>query len=391
MKNLQIHFEKPQEKPLRPFFSSGPCAKRPGWSVDVLKHALLGRSHRSQEGYAKLQLVLQECRSLLGIPDDYLIGLTPGSDTSAFEMGLWSMIGALPVEALVFDAFGALWADDLKKHLCIENLTLHKTSYGHLPDLEKIDAGEKDIVFCWNGTTSGVVIPNGDWIPDTRKGLTFCDAISAAFAYDLPWEKLDVTTFSWQKVLGSEAQHGMIVLSPRAQERLKTYIPDRPLPKIFRLASEGKINLPFFEGATLNTPSLLCVEDVLDALAWTKNKGGVEGLKQKALFNFTILEAWVQKTAWVDFVAVDPESRSHTSVCLHVKSPVDDDKDKKWLFIQHMCEILSSEKAAYDIKGHAAEPPVLRIWVGPTVEAFDIQLLLPWLQWAYEETINSLE
>lgn len=368
--------EKPTTKPNNPNFSSGPCSKRPDWTIDALSNALTGRSHRSTEGKEKLKQVIEIHREILGIPDDYKIAIVPASDTGAVEMVLWSMLGACPVDVFAWEAFSTDWLKDIRDHLKIPNVTAHTAPYGQLPNLSLYN-GAHDCVFAWNGTTSGVRVPNGDWIADDRTGLTICDATSAVFAYDLPWNKLDVTTWSWQKVLGGEAAHGMVVLSPRAVERLESFIPDRPLPKIFRMTKNGKLNDGLFQGATINTPSMIAVEDCLDALKWVESIGGVKATMQRSQNNFDAIAQWVEKTPWVDFLADNENERSTTSVCLTLSG----DKD-----IKAMTKLLDHENVAKDINSYRDAPLGLRIWCGATVETSDIKALLPWVEWAYEQS-----
>lgn len=378
--------EKPQIKPQNPNFSSGPCAKRPGWSLEALSGAMLGRSHRAGPLKAKLKEVIETHRTLLGIPEDYKIGIVPASDTGAYEMAMWSMLGARGVDVFAWESFSSGWLADAVKHLKLDDVNAYEAGYGELPDLLKADPG-RDVVFAWNGTTSGVRVPNGDWISSSREGLTLCDATSAVFAYDMPWDKLDVTTWSWQKVLGGEAAHGMIVLSPRAVERLESYTPEnRPLPKIFRMTKKGALIGGIFEGATINTPSMLAVEDCLDALRWVTEIGGVTETIKRAQSNFDALADWVHKTDWIDFLASEPETRSTTSVCLKIVDPWFEGlaDDAKTPFIKAMCKLLDQEAAAYDIAGYRDAPAGLRIWCGATVSAEDVQALCPWLEWAYE-------
>ncbi len=377
---------KPITAPARPEFSSGPCAKRPGWSVDALNDALTGRSHRSKPGKAKLKYAIDKTREVLGVPADYRIGIVPGSDTGAVEMALWSLLGARGVDMLAWESFGSGWVTDVAKQLKLEKVRLFDADYGNLPDLDAVDF-TNDVVFTWNGTTSGVKVPNGDWIDADRKGLTICDATSAAFAMDLPFEKLDVVTYSWQKVLGGEAAHGVIILSPRAVERLETYTPSWPLPKIFRLTKGGKLIEGIFEGATINTPSMICVEDYIDALEWANGIGGLKGLIAKSEANLKVLEDWVAKTEWVDFLAADKATRSNTSVCLKVVDPwfAGLDAEAQAAVPKKLAAILDAEGVAYDIGAYRDAPPGLRIWTGATVEAADLSALTPWLDWAYAE------
>jgi phosphoserine aminotransferase len=370
--------EKPQTKPNNPNFSSGPCSKRPGWSIQALEGALTGRSHRSSEGKAKLKEVIEKHRTLLGIPADYKIGIVPASDTGAVEMALWSMLGARGVDVFAWESFSTDWLKDIKDHLKLPDVNAYTADYGDLPDLSQYN-GDRDCVFAWNGTTSGVRVPNADWIASDRTGLTICDATSAVFAYDMPWEKLDVTTWSWQKVLGGEAAHGMLVLSPRAVERLESYKPDRALPKIFRMTKKGELNESIFEGATINTPSMIAVEDCLDALSWVASIGGVQATIKRSQDNFDFIRQWVEKTDWVDFLATDPATCSTTSICLTLK--IEGDASA---FIKSMTKLLDKENAAKDIAGYRDAPAGLRIWSGATIETSDIQTVLPWIEWAYE-------
>jgi phosphoserine aminotransferase len=377
---------KPNIRPTNPCFSSGPCAKRPGWSLEALRHACLGRSHRAKVGKAKLQNVVDRSRALLGIPKDYRIGIVPASDTGAVEMAMWSLLGARGVDVLAWENFGEGWATDIAKQLKLPDVRLMKADYGQIPDLAKVDT-DRDVVFTWNGTTSGVCVPNGDWIKADRQGLTICDATSAAFAMDLPWDKLDVITWSWQKVLGGEAAHGMLVLSPRAVERLETYTPAWPLPKIFRMTSKGKISEGIFQAETINTPSLLAVEDAIDGLQWAESLGGQAALKKRSQSNLAALSAWVECTPWIDFLVADPAIRSWTSVCLKVVDPwfqgLSPDDQRKML--KKLEATIEAEGAAFDIAGHRDAPPGLRIWCGATVEHSDVEALTPWLDWAFGE------
>jgi phosphoserine aminotransferase len=376
----------PNRKPAMPNFSSGPCAKRPGWTPAVLANASLGRSHRSAEGKARLLAAIEGTREVLQVPDDYRIAIVPASDTGAVEMALWSLLGPRGVDVLAWESFGAGWATDITKQLKLSDTRLLEADYGLLPDLTQVDFA-RDVVFCWNGTTSGVRLPHGDWIPDDRAGLTICDATSAAFAMDLPWDKLDVVTFSWQKVLGGEAAHGMLLLGPRAVERLESHTPPWPMPKIFRLTKGGKLAEGPFKGETINTPSMLCVEDYLDTLAWARSAGGLSGLIGRVNGNANVLAEWVAETPWIDYVARDAVNRSTTSVCLSI---VDD-----WFtslppsdgnaVAKQLVALLDAEGAAYDIGGHRDAPTGLRIWCGATVEQSDLEALLPWLDWAYGE------
>ena len=375
---------KPAARPHVSHFSSGPCAKRPGWTLAILSDACVGRSHRSKAGKAKLAEVLDRSRAILGIPKDYRIGIVPASDTGAVEMALWSLLGARGVDLLSWESFGAGWVTDVTKQLKLKDVRTIEAPYGKLPDLAQV-ASDRDVVFTWNGTTSGVRVPNGDWIAADRQGLTLCDATSAAFAMDLPWARLDVTTFSWQKVLGGEGQHGVLILSPRAVERLQTYTPAWPLPKLFRLTKGGKITEGFFEGETINTPSMLCVEDYIDALQWAKSVGGLKGLIARADANAKALADWVERTPWIDFLARAPETRTNTSVCLKVVDPAvaalpPDGQDA---FAKSLAGFLEKEKVAYDIGAYRDAPPGLRIWCGGTVETTDVKALTAWLDYAF--------
>lgn len=377
---------KPGMKPASALFSSGPCAKRPGWMLDNLKNAPLGRSHRAAVGKSRLKEAIDRTAKMLGVPEGYRLGIVPGSDTGAVEMALWSLLGPLGVDMLAWESFGSGWITDVVKQLKLDDVRSLTAPYGELPDLSQVDPA-RDVVFTWNGTTSGVKVPNGDWIADDRAGLTICDATSAAFAMDLPFEKLDVVTFSWQKVLGGEGAHGMIVLSPRAVERLESHTPTWPMPKIFRLTKNGKLIDGIFSGATINTPSMLCVEDYLDALNWADSIGGLKGMIQRSADNFTLLKDWVGRTDWVDFLSVQEDTTSNTSVCLKIVAPwftalSDDDQAAA---AKKLASMLDAEDVAYDIGAYRDAPPGLRIWAGSTVEASDIEALLPWLDWAASE------
>ncbi len=371
----------PTARPNNPNFSSGPCTKRPGWNPAALADAVVGRSHRSAPGKAKLAEVIDRSRSILGLPDDYRLGIVPASDTGAMEIAMWSMLGARGVDMLAWESFGAGWVTDMTKQLKLEDVRHFEADYGLLPDLGQVDC-DRDIVFTWNGTTSGVRVPNGDWIADDRAGLTLCDATSAVYAMELPWEKLDVVTWSWQKVLGGEAAHGMLALSPRAVERLESYAPPRPLPKLFRLTKGGALNEAIFKGATINTPSMLAVEDCLDSLRWAESVGGLSGLIARAEANLRAVENWVDRTDWIRFLPKDPSTRSCTSICLELP---DDGPEVPAQIAQH----LEEEGVAYDIDGYRDAPPSLRIWGGSTVETSDIEALLPWLDWAHGEGFQS--
>ncbi|MFN3250579.1 phosphoserine transaminase [Roseibium album] len=375
---------KPDVRPANPNFSSGPCSKRPGWSLEGLSDAPLGRSHRAKPGKAKLAEAIKLTRKILEVPEDYRIGIVPASDTGAVEMALWSLLGARGVDMLAWESFGAGWVTDVVKQLKLENARVLDAPYGELPDLSTVDF-TNDVVFTWNGTTSGVRVPNGDWIPADRQGLTICDATSAAFAQDLAFDKLDVVTFSWQKVLGGEAAHGVLILSPRAVERLETYTPSWPLPKIFRLTKAGKLIEGVFRGETINTPSMLCVEDYLDALKWADGIGGLSGLRARADANLRVFADWVAESRWADFLAVDRETRSNTSVCLKVVDPdiLALDDDRQAAFAKAITSRLDLEGVAYDIGAYRDAPSGLRVWAGATIETDDLKALTTWLDWAY--------
>ena len=383
---------KPETRPARPEFSSGPCAKRPGWTPEKLNDAVLGRSHRGKPGKAKLKLAIDKTREVLGVPADFLVGIVPGSDTGAVEMAMWSMLGARPVQLLAFESFGKDWVTDVTKQLKLPDVEVLDAPYGQLPDTSKVDPA-KDLVLTWNGTTSGVRVPNGDFIRADREGIVICDATSAAFAQDLDWTKLDAVTFSWQKALGGEAAHGVLILSPRAVARLESYTPPWPMPKLFRMTDKGKLTAGIFEGATINTPSLLCVEDALDALGWAETVGGFAGMKARSEANLKALEDWVAVTPWVEFLAEDKAIRSNTSVCLKVVDPAITalSEDAQADFAKKLASLLEKEKAAYDIGGYAKAPPGLRIWCGATVDTADVVALTPWLDWAFAETAATLQ
>ena len=374
---------KPAMRPARPEFSSGPCAKRPGWSPENLRNAVLGRSHRSKLGKGRLQAAIDQTRAVLQVPDDYLIGIVPGSDTGALEMALWSLLGPKPVQLLAFESFGKDWVTDVTKQLKLDAEVLD-APYGKLPDLSKVRP-DADLVFTWNGTTSGVRVPNADFIAADREGVTICDATSACFAQPLDWPKLDVVTFSWQKALGGEAAHGVLILSPRAVARLESYSPPWPMPKLFRMTKGGKVNCEIFEGATINTPSMLAVEDAVDALKWAASIGGLAEMKRRADSNLGVLEAWAQKTTWVSFLAADPAIRSNTSVCLKVIDPkvTSLSEDAQADFAKKLAGVLEKEGVALDVGGYRDAPPGLRIWCGATVDADDLVALTPWLDWAF--------
>jgi phosphoserine aminotransferase len=380
----------PAVRPARPFFSSGPCAKRPGWTPEALNGACLSRSHRSKHGKAKLKEAIDRTRKVLGVPQDYRIAIVAGSDTGAVEMALWSLLGPRPVDVLAWESFGEDWVTDVVKQLKLKDTRTIKADYGALPDLAKTDPSH-DIVFVWNGTTSGVRVPNGDWIADDREGLTICDATSAAFAMDLPWPKLDVVTLSWQKVLGGEGAHGMLIISPRAATRLESYEPAWPMPKLFRLTKDKKLVEGVFEGETINTPSMLALEDYIDALKWAETIGGLKGLIERSESNLGALAQWVEKRAWVEFLCADPQMRSSTSVCLKVVDPwfTALPKEAQAAAASKIASLLEKENVALDIGGYRSAPPGLRIWCGSTVERADIEKLTPWLDWAFAQVKQS--
>ncbi|AWK89055.1 phosphoserine transaminase [Azospirillum thermophilum] len=375
---------KPSRRPSNPLFSSGPCAKRPGWSLEALEGALLGRSHRSKPGKAKLKEVIDLTRGILGIPGDYRIGIVPASDTGAVEMALWSMLGARGVDMVAWESFGREWLNDVTKQLRLPDVRTLVADYGVLPDLSQVDF-DRDVVFTWNGTTSGVRVRDADWIPADRKGLSICDATSAAFAMELPWDKLDVITWSWQKVLGGEAAHGMLVLSPRAVERLESYDPGRPLPKIFRLTKGGKLIEGIFEGDTINTPSMLCVEDAIDGLRWAVKAGGLPQLIRRSEQNLAIVAEWVERSDWAGFLAADPATRSCTSICLRFTDPevLALPAEAQAALAKKMSALLEAEGAAFDAGSYRDAPAGLRLWGGATVENEDMEAVLPWLDWAF--------
>ncbi len=382
---------KPAMRPARPEFSSGPCAKRPGWNPENLSSAVLGRSHRSKPGKARLQEAIARTREVLEVPDDFLIGIVPGSDTGAVEMAMWSMLGPRPVQLLAFESFGKDWVTDVTKQLKVEAEVLD-APYGRLPDLSKVRP-DADLVFTWNGTTSGVRVPNADFISADRTGVVICDATSAAFAQPLDWAKLDVVTFSWQKALGGEGAHGVLILGPRAVARLESYSPPWPMPKLVRMTKGGKVNLEIFEGATINTPSMLCVEDYLDALGWAAKIGGLTELARRADANLAVLEAWTQRAPWAAFLAEEADTRSNTSVCLKVidtritSLPEASQAD----FAKKLASLLEKEGVALDVGGYRDAPPGLRIWCGATVETSDLDALTPWLDWAFASVVADLE
>lgn len=377
---------RPDVRPDRPQFSSGPCAKRPGWSTDGLKGALTGRSHRAAPAKARIQEVSDRSRSILGMPDDWKVGIVPASDTGAVEVALWSMLGERGVDLLAWESFGSGWVGDVVKQLKLEDTRTLEADYGQLPDLGAVDFS-RDVVFTWNGTTSGVRVPNGDWIADDRCGLTICDATSAAFAMDLAWDKLDVVTWSWQKVLGGEAAHGMLALSPRAVTRLESYTPPWPMPKIFRLTKGGKLNASIFEGSTINTPSMICVEDAVDSLVWAESVGGLEGLIGRSQANLDAVTRWVESSDWVGFLCEDEASRSSTSICLKITDPwaAERDDDVVAKTVKAATKRLDQEGVAFDIGSYRDAPTGLRLWGGATVDTADLERLFDWLDWAWSE------
>lgn len=377
--------KKPTTKPKNPNFSSGPCAKRPGWNIQNLKTDSLGRSHRAKLPKQRLVEVINLSKQLLKIPADYKVGIIAGSDTGAIEAAMWSLLGKTGVEVLAWESFGSDWVKDIKEQLKIKNLTIHQSDYGDLPDFQKINF-DNDIVFNWNGTTSGVCLPNADWITDNRKGLTICDATSAVFAMEMDWHKLDVITWSWQKVLGGEAAHGMIALSPKSLERLSEYQPTWPIPKIFRLANNKKVIEGIFKGETINTPSMLCVEDAIDALNWIQSIGGSKGSIDKSQSNLQVVKTWVETKDWIDFLAKDSSALSSTSICLKITDPwfLGLSVDQQQLKIKEINSLLDKEQVAFDINAYRTAPPGFRIWGGATVESSDIETLLPWIEWGYQ-------
>ncbi len=380
---------KPVVKPSNPKFSSGPCNKRPGWSIGNLGSDTLGRSHRSELALKKIQKTIKLSKQILGLPEDYKLAIVPGSDTGAMEIAMWSLLGKNKVEVLAWESFGKDWVKDIIDELRLKETLVHLSDYGYLPDLNKINF-ENDVVFTWNGTTSGVRVPNGDWIPETRLGLTICDATSAVFSMSIPWEKIDVATYSWQKVLGGEGGHGVLILSPRAVERIETYSPEWPMPKLFRIKKGDQLNESIFSGSTINTPSMLCIEDLLDSLSWVQQIGGLAELINRTNKNSKIIENWVNKTPWIDYLAVSSENRSSTSVCLKIVDNwfLDQEKDNQKNFVKKMTDILEKEVVAFDIHSYRDAPLGLRIWCGSTVESEDIANLLPWLEWVFNKVKN---
>ena len=382
---------KPETSPANPDFSSGPCAKHPGYDLTHLNNAVLGRSHRSKPGKSRLLEAITRTRDVLNVPEGWHIGIVPASDTGAYEMAMWSLLGERGLDILGWESFGKGWITDAVKQLKLDDIRVMEAAYGDLPDLSEVDFS-RDVAFTWNGTTSGVKVPNGDWIADDRTGLTLCDATSAAFAMDLPWEKLDVTTFSWQKVMGSEAAHGMLILSPRAVERLESYTPPWPLPKIFRLTKGGKLIEGIFKGETINTPSMLAVEDYVDALKWAEDIGGLPTLLQRSADNLAVLSDWVALTDWVDFLCAEEAYRSNTSICLKIvdSDVIAMDEDAQAAFAKRIAALLDAEGAAYDIGAYRDAPPGLRIWGGATVETADLEILTQWLDWAFATAKEEL-
>ncbi|MBT3483555.1 MAG: phosphoserine transaminase [Opitutales bacterium] len=381
---------KPTQKPNRPFFSSGPCSKRPGWSIASLENALVGRSHRAKPAKERIEEVIDRSKAILGLPETYVCGIVPASDTGAVEMALWSLLGQRGVDMLAWESFGSGWITDVQKQLKLDNVNTLTADYGKLPDLSSVNFAN-DVVFTWNGTTSGVKVTNGDWIPSDREGLTICDATSAAFAMDLPWDKLDVVTWSWQKVMGGEGAHGMIVLSPRAIERLESYTPSWPLPKIFRLTKGGKLIKGIFSGATINTISMLCIEDAVDGLRWAEKIGGLPALIQRSEANLKTVESWVEQSNWIDFLAEKADERSNTSICLKIVDPwyqglSPEDQAAK---AKQLVALVAKEEVAYDFGSYRDAPSGIRLWGGATVDASDTEALLPWLDWAYQEIKNA--
>ena len=383
---------KPDVKPENNNFSSGPCSKRPGWNSNVLSKAILGRSHRSNKAKSRINYLIKNVIEILSIPNDYYVGIVPGSDNGAVEIALWNLIGIQPVQMLVWDSFGNDWAKDLKEQLKVNGLKILKADYGSIPNFDNVNFND-DIIFNFNGTTGGVRVPNLDWIPHNRNGLTICDATSAAFAMEMDWRKLDVLTFSWQKCLGGEGGHGILILSPNAVERINTYNPSWPIPKLFNLKKNNKINNSIFEGSTINTPSLLCIEDFIDALEWAKKIGGLQGLIEISNNNLKLIKGWVKTTDWVDFLAQDEITISNTSICLRFSDKILNELDvqNQMLLEKNIVKILENENVAYDIGSYRSAPPGLRIWGGPTINPKDIRLLLPWLQWAFEDAYKSLK
>ena len=386
MQTQQKSAQKPSIRTQNPNFSSGPCSKRPGWSLEALSDATVGRSHRSKLGKARLAEAIELSKEVLQIPSDYRLGIVPASDTGAVEMAMWTMLGQRGVDVAAWESFGKGWVTDALKQLKLEDINTYEADYGQIPDLSKIDT-DRDVVFTWNGTTSGAKVPNGDWIKDDRQGLTICDATSAAFAMEIPWQKIDVLTYSWQKVMGGEAAHGVIILSPRAVERLESYTPDRPLPKIFRLTKGGKLIEGIFEGSTINTPSMICVEDAIDGLKWAKSIGGLSKLIERSNSNLKVLEDWAAKSDWIDFLVEDKSIRSNTSICLKIvdKRYQSLSKEEQGAKAKELVSLMAKEGIAYDIGSYRDAPPGLRIWGGATVESKDMEALTQWLDWGFSQ------
>lgn len=386
MQTQQKSAQKPSIRPQNPNFSSGPCSKRPGWSLEALSDATIGRSHRSKLGKAKLAEAIELSKEILQVPRDYRLGIVPASDTGAVEMAMWTMLGQRGVDVLAWESFGKGWVTDAVKQLKLKDINTYEADYGQIPDLSLVDC-DRDVVFTWNGTTSGVRVANADWIKDDRQGLTICDATSAVYAMEIPWQKIDVLTYSWQKVMGGEGAHGVIILSPRAVERLESYTPDRPLPKIFRLTKGGKLIEEIFEGSTINTPSMLCVEDAIDGLKWAKSIGGLSKLIERSNNNLQVLEDWVAKSDWIDFLVADKSIRSNTSICLKI---VDEwykslSKEEQAAKAKELVSLMAKEEVAYDIGSYRDAPPGLRIWGGATVESKDMEALTHWLDWGFDQ------
>lgn len=381
-----MSLQRPTHKPANPCFSSGPCAKRPGWTVDALKGTPVGRSHRASLGVKKIMEVIEKSKAILGMPKDYVLAVVPASDTGAIEMAMWSLLGERGVDVMGWEVFGKLWIVDVTKQLKLKDVRTFEAPFGALPDLSKVDT-DRDVVFTWNGTTSGVKVPNGDWIKSDRKGLTLCDATSAVFAMDLPWDKLDVVTWSWQKVLGGEAAHGMLALSPRAVQRLETYTPPWPMPKIFRLTKSGKLFTEPFEGKTMNTPSMLAVEDCIDALRWAESLGGLPGLIKRTQANLKAVEKWVAKTSWAEFLPEREDTRSNTSICFKITDPwaATKTEEERLEIVKKVEKLLDKEGIAYEVANHRDSPASFRLWGGATVETSDIESALEWIDWAYNQ------
>ena len=384
--------EKPTKKPNNPNFSSGPCAKRPGWKIENLKNANTGRSHRSGEAKSKLKLVIDKSKEILKLPSDYVVGIMPGSDTGALEASLWSLLGQRGVDILAWENFGKDWIQDVVKQLQLSDLNVHDVNYGEFPDITKVNF-KNDVIFTWNGTTSGVKVPNADWIPDNREGLTICDATSAIFAMPIDYKKCDVLTWSWQKVLGGEAAHGMIAMSPKALSRLENYSPKWPIPKVLRIANNKKIIKGVFEGSTINTPSMICVEDALDGLIWAEKNGGLKFLLETSMKSFEIIFKWIESTNWLTFLSnnKDREYLSNTGITFKICEDwyLSRNEEDQRLIVKQICKLLSDENVAYDINGYAKAPPSFRVWAGGTVEPNNIRMLLPWFEWAYFKVKGS--